>query len=112
MKHSKTTKYEKHKIAKEILIERKTYKEVAAKYGITTDNVSRIIWKHNTAHARVIPVSMGEKRQPYWENEMDYWTGRPLLDNPFKYLRPHHMMEEIEKIEAEKLKIPIVELEL
>lgn len=108
MKETKTDKEIRFKIVREVAIKGRRHKDVAEEFNIDPSYVYRIICIHNLSHLNVIPISMGEKREPYWLNEMDYWIGQHHHDNPFGHLKYKDVYKEEEPIE--RLKVSILDL--
>lgn len=87
-----------------------SFEQVMERYpDVSIDYIEHVINKFRPGErgeaAKSIGVCLGSKQEPYWENEMDTWTGSAHRDNPFKHLKYKDV--EKEKINIQELKIDI-----
>lgn len=112
MSKEKLTRHQKLQIAKDVALRGVGYKDLAAKYNISAAYVGEIVSSHSWTKSTVIPVHMGEKKENYWENEMDYWTGKVTQDNCFASIKYADVYAEEEDQVAliKRLQIPMFNL--
>lgn len=75
-------------VVNEVIIKNRSKKDVAQQYNLCLSTVKWYAYIYGVYYnSEVIAVNFGNKDQPYWENEMDYWTGSVGFDNKFRKLK-------------------------
>lgn len=79
-------------VARMVVTDGQTFEAAMERYpDISVYDIEYIIERFRPGEkgmaAKSIGVCLGSKQEPYWENEMDTWTGKVEFDNRFSKLK-------------------------
>lgn len=76
-------------VARMMIVHGMSMEQVVERYpDVTLNDIQVCVDHYNTIHNNnSVGVCLGRKDEPYWEDEMETWTGKRTLDDCFSKLK-------------------------